>query len=195
MNILVQDLPKSVVVDGRSFKINTDFKTALRVILAFEDPELTTIEKQSVLIRNLFVRLPSNTYEAIQQANWFLNGGNDEESDGPAYRLCSFEKDSKFIYAAFKQTHGIDLETARMHWWKFLSLFADLGSETVFCFIVSLRKRLKTGKATKEERALALEMKNIIDLPELDTRTLEEKEAANTFYKLWEQRKNAKDRG
>jgi hypothetical protein len=64
-----------------------------------------------------------------------------------------------------------------------MALFMDLGADTSFCNLVALRKRVKTGKASKEERATAREMGDIFKLPEIDNRTLEEKEAEEEFMK------------
>jgi len=107
-------------------------------------------------------------------------------------RLYSFNKDAPFIMAAFKQTHGIDLDTANMHWWKFMTLFMDMGSDTTFSNLVSLRKRVKTGKASKEERAMAREIADIFDLPEIDNRTLEERELDNEFVERFKRGKESR---
>ncbi len=185
MNILVEDLPETLEIDGNSYRINSDFRACLLTIMAFEDNELTMQEKQHILLNNLFAEeMPSNLEGAIQAALQFLNGksGSDcETEERTSPRLYSLSHDANFIYAAFKQTHGIDLQTDKLHWWKFLALFMDLGSETTFCSLVSLRKRIKTGKATKEEKAAAREMGDIFNVPELDTRTLEEKELERKF--------------
>lgn len=160
----------------------------MRIILAFEDEELTPQEKQVILLSMLYPIIPPDAQEAIKKANLFLSGGRiNEEDESEPMRLYSFSKDANFIYAAFKQTHGVDLQTAKLHWWQFLALFMDLGQDTTFCQLVGLRKRLRTGKATKEERAAAREMGEMIDLPELDNRTFEEKEMALEFERKVEE--------
>jgi hypothetical protein len=63
----------------------------------------------------------------------------------------------------------------------------DLGQDTTFCQLVSLRKRLKTGKATKEERQFAHEHPEIIDVPEIDDRSLQEKEIEQEFLRKVEE--------
>lgn len=184
MNILTDTLPEKVDISGVMYQINTDFRTCLKTIMAFEDPDLTPQEKAGILLSNLYPEIPSDIETAIQQANLFLNGGkvNEEESE-PSPRVYSFSKDANFIFAAFRQTHSIDLQKADLHWWEFLSLFMDLGSETTFCQLVSLRKRIKTGKASKEERQAAREMGDLIEVPEFDDRTLAEKEAEADFLR------------
>jgi len=137
------------------------------------------------MLELLYLDKPDNLHEAFEQGMRFLNGG-EKIKDAEKYgtRLYSFDKDANFIMAAFRQTHGVDLETENMHWWKFLALFMDLGGDTTFSNLVRLRKRLKNGKASKEERATASEIREIIDLPENEPQTLEELEALEKFKEL-----------
>jgi hypothetical protein len=184
MNILIEQMPTAIEIDGHDYEINSDFRTCLRIILAFEDPELAMIEKQIILLDNLYKERPENIKEAFEKGIRFLNGGEKDRETESNMRLYSFDKDANYIMAAFQQTHGIELEKAEMHWWKFRALFMDLGSETTFSAIVGLRKRLKTGKATKEERQMAVELEDIINLQELDDRSLEEREEEEEFRRL-----------
>jgi hypothetical protein len=177
----------AIEIGGVEYPINTDFRDCLRVILAFEDPDLTGYEKQMILLDNLYPEPIEDTQAAFTMGMKFLNGGkvidNDEEGGGP--RLYSFEKDANIIFAAFRATHGIDLQNIEyLHWWSFLSLFMDLGADTTFCNLIGLRKRVKNGTASKEEKQAASEMGDMFDLPEPDTRTLEEKDQEAEFMRL-----------
>jgi hypothetical protein len=186
MNLLVDEFPNAVEISGVVVSINPGFRNCLRTILAFEDDALTVEEKATVLLMNLYPAIPENTEEAFKQGIKFLNGGRDtdgEVTESPM-RLYSFSKDAGFIFSAFRQTHGIDLETEELHWWKFLALFMDLGADTVFCSLTGLRKRLKTNKATKEERAAAAEMGDLIDVPEPDLTPPDVRSADEEFMKL-----------
>jgi len=185
MNILTEQLPTAIEVDGCEHEVNADFRSCLKIILAFEDPELVTIEKQTVLIDNLYKEIPGDIAKAFEQGIKFLNGGAiSDDQDESALRLYSFEKDRNLIFAAFRATHGIDLTTAELHWWAFLALFMDLGSETTFCNVTGIRKRVADGTATKEEKKMVRDMPDIFDLPQPDTRTLEEREQEEEFMKL-----------
>ncbi len=195
MNILTDAPPETVEINTTEYRLNTDFRACLKIIMAFEDNELTPQEKQLILLGNLYSVVPNDLNAALDRANWFLNGGKETTPDEvtPTHiRVYSFAKDGNFIYAAFRQTHGIDLATAQLHWWTFLALFMDLGQDTTFCQLTALRKRLKTGKASKEEQAAAHEMGEMVDIPDVDDRTLSEKEAENEFlrkfYELKEKR-------
>lgn len=190
MNILVDKLPEAIKIRDKIYPINADFRNCIKIILAFEDPELVTVEKQAILILNLYQEFPLEEHleEAFIKGIQFLDGGKPRESSEESKkspRVYSFQKDAEIIFAAFQQTHGLDLQAAEfLHWWKFLSLFMDLGSETVFCNLISLRKRVKTGKASKEEISLSKEMGDIFDIPEIDDRTLEEKEKDREFVAM-----------
>lgn len=166
-------------------EINSDFRDCLKIILAFEDNDLTGFEKQLILFDLFYKEKPKNLSLAIQKALKFLNGGEDGNEDSGSERYFSFSKDAGYIFAAFKQTHGVDLEEIEyLHWWKFLALFMDLGSETTFCTLVGLRKRIKSGKATKEDRQAARELGDVFEVPEIDTRTPDERDQEEEFLRL-----------
>lgn len=185
MNLLVDALPTAVEIDGKEYEINTSFRDCLRTILAFEDEELTGYEKQAIMLQNLFPEPIENVQAAFEVGTRFLNGGKVGESESESnLRLYSFDKDAALIFAAFRQTHGIDLETAEMHWWKFMALFADLGGETTFCNLIGLRKRVKTGVASKEEKQAARDMGSAFDIPEPDDRTPDEREKEAEFLRM-----------
>lgn len=180
-------------MEGREFRLNTDFRAALSGLLAFEDPNLADREKQGVMMYNLFPEVDPNKLRqdeviALQErAHWYLNGGRspgDEADAGP--RVYSFSKDAALIFAAFRQTHGVNLQSVEMHWWSFLALFMDLGNETAFNQLVSLRKRVKTGKASKEERQVARELGAMFELDEIDDRSPEERGQEDEFERLVE---------
>lgn len=129
----------------------------------------------------LYPVIPENVQIAYEKGIKFLDGGNDgKEKEEVQVRLYSFEKDANFIYSAFKQTHSIDLENVELHWWKFLALFMDLGSDTVFCNLTGLRKRVSSGKATDDEVRAAQELGDIFTI-ESDERTPEMIEADEIF--------------
>jgi hypothetical protein len=192
-NVLTDQLPNELNVHGKKHKINSDFRTCLRIILAWEDNELAALEKSEIMLLNLYQKMPDDIPDAIEQATLFMNGGEvGVEGGGEPVRLFSFDKDANLIYSAFRKTHNIDLSNQELHWFQFLALFMDLGQNTHFCNLVALRKRVKTGKASKEERQLASELGEVFDLEETDTRTIEEKEAAQKFLDLVNKRKNDK---
>jgi len=185
MNLLTQQLPDAIEIDGVEYKIKTDYRGCLRILQALEDPELSEQERCFVLIDNLFEEIPTNVQRAVDLGLKFINTGDEVvEPEEEPMRLFSFDHDGNFIYAAFQQTHGIDLEQTTIHWWKFMALFMDLGSETAFCQLVSFRKRIKSGTATKEELKEYRNNPELFDVPEPDRRTPQEKLEEEAFLRL-----------
>ena len=189
MNILTDDLPTEIMVNGGRIPIASDWKICLKVIMAFEDVDLASVEKQQVLLHNLFYDegLPADLpamQELYNQAIWFLNCGRADTTTDSDQSVFSFEHDAQYIFSAFRQTHGIDLVTARMHWWAFFSLFMDLGSETTFVLLAGLRKRYQKGKATKEEQEMIREMGGVFDLPDDKSFTADEAAAIDRFDQI-----------
>ena len=181
-NILVDALPTVIEIEGQEYGVNWDFRTCLRIILAFEDLELTMPEKSAVLIELLYKERPENVQLAVEKGVAFLDGGIEQDPNSSAVRVFSFQKDSRFIMAGFRQTYQMDLQTEELHWWTFLTLFMDLGPDTTFSNIVGLRKRVKDGTATKEERRTASELGEIFKLPDLWVKTIAEHEAERLFF-------------
>ena len=177
MNILVDEFPHSLEVDGKEYEIKTDFRYALSSILAFEDAELTTYEKVLIMLQNIYGdTVPKNVEQALIKCQYFLNAGNEDREERQQRRLYSFSKDAGLIYAAFQATHGINLSETKLHWWRFLNLFMDLGQDTTFCQLVSLRKRYYSGKTTKEENQAIREMGNVFKVPDNEIYSLEDRE-------------------
>ena len=167
MNILSDRFPTAIRIDDKVYSVNADFRNCIKIILAFEDRELTIEEKYQVMLIRLYGEdMPKNVEQAIEKAIRFLDCGVERIQDQrEPRRVYSFKRDAKYIYSGIHQTHGIDLETVEfLHWWKFVFLFTDLTDGCAFNNILSLRQRKADGKLTKEERAVFMKAPEIFDL-------------------------------
>ncbi len=64
----------------------------------------------------------------------------------------------------------------------------DLGSETFFCSLTGLRKRIGSGKATEDDYRAARELGDIFELEQEDLRTPEQIEMDEIFDRAVEGR-------
>lgn len=158
-NPLTDGFPTAVVVGGAEYTIDTDFRTAITIMEAFEDPELTWLDKQDVALALLYGdHIPEDLAAAFDMAVFFLDCGETHEGwdrgeDPRTDRLYSFQHDARYIYSAIQMTHGIDLAAVGyMHWWRFCYLFQDLREDCYFQRMVYLRSQRARGKLTKAER-------------------------------------------
>ena len=170
MNILIDGLPTAVYVGGQIYDINADYQTGLRIITAFEDPDLTKNEKCMVLVCLLYKERPEPYAEAVLQGLKFLDCGDKRESDnssGSGGRRYSFAQDARYIYAGVDRVLQGRLNRGEfVHWWEFATAFMELPEDCMMSRILYLRIQKAKGKLTKEERQQWEEMHDILELPE-----------------------------
>lgn len=188
MNILIDKLPTKIKVNENIYNINYDYKTIIKILMAFEDNELTHNEQLHILITNLYKEQPlkEDMLEAIRKGIKFIDGGTEDEEESTKKRVYSFKKDGNYIFSGINQTHHIDLsDKVNLHWWVFLSLFMDMSSDCTFGELVYYRKRKNEGKLTKEEKANYNKIKKLVELDESNAKVSNEKsEFLNTWKKL-----------
>lgn len=146
---MIGRLPTTLEVDGVEYNIRTDFRDALTILEAYEDPELEDREKIFILLYDLFEdfeELPPEGYEdAVKQANWFLNGGSESEP-GRHPRVMDWTQDEQMIFPAVNSVAGFETRSAEyIHWWTFLGYFMEVR-EGVFSQVMSLRQKKAKGK-------------------------------------------------
>jgi hypothetical protein len=174
MNILIDELPKKVEIEGEEIEINTDYRNVLLYFRALRDEELEDREKLEIAARLFFKRTPRNVEEAMRYIN-------DE------YIVCSskrkkrvltnsfsasqkvvfdFEQDGGLIYVSFMQEYGIDLRKEKMHWYAFKALFDGLGEETVLRRVIEFRK-MKPKDMPRERRIELMELQKELSIAPL----------------------------
>lgn len=141
-------LPTCLEVAGKEYEINSDYRVALVIFEAFEDPELNEYDKMDVMLRCLFKDSipPEEVNEAIEKASWFLDGGEDYREAGQQRqkKVMSWSQDEKMIFSAVNKTAGQEVRAVPyMHWWTFLGHFAEIG-ECLFSTVRSIREK-RTG--------------------------------------------------
>lgn len=122
-------------LDGRPYRINTDFRAGLAYSSALlrGDP----IHVDTVLQLFFTEDKPTDHQAALAAISEFLRCGEscstETEANGEANRRpppYSFLTDAAAIQAEFQRVYGIDLSSAEMHWWRFWSLLRGLISHS-----------------------------------------------------------------
>ena len=179
MNVLVENFPTQVKVNNIIYDINYDYKTCIKIIMAYEDDELLEYEKCEIILTLFYKKLPpfEDYEEALRIVTKFLDCGEINNQDlEKKKRVYSFKKDGKYIYTAMLDSHQIDLQTQNIHWWQFMYLFLDLNKNSMFSNIVQLRSKKNEGKLSKEEKSVFFTMRDILDLDYTEEQSLEEQE-------------------
>lgn len=186
VNILIDVLPQTVIIDDEEYPISTNFRTFILYEMLLSDRSLTDREKMEEMI-NLFFpedrpeRITKAVIEAIID---FYRCGKQETRKQKAVKrtiknkkkVYSFEFDDVFIYSAFVSAYNIDLnEIDYLHWWKFKALFNGLPSDCEFVKIMGYRSAEPSEIKDNKERSRILKLQALYDLP--DNLTVEEKAA------------------
>ena len=181
MNVLTDGYPHVVEIDGAEYALNTDYRVGIQIMTAFEDPELTGYEKQSIMLQLLYPVIPPDTRRAAELAVLYLNCGQEKgaETSDDGNRYYSWTQDARFIMSAIEQTYHVDLSASEIHWWRFVGMFLDLNEDCFFSKLLYLRKQKAKGKLTKEEQEWYRSIQDIAELPEVYTS--EEQSAIDKF--------------
>lgn len=185
MNILTSKLPDSVCVDKKFYGINTDFRYWIEIENTFFDKSINKADKLAKMLRLCYKQLPPSLCDAVSGMISFYcpqNGFNIKKhknngsksvktADMPIY---SFEYDAPLIYSAFYSQYKIDLQSANLHWWQFISLFKGLNDDNKICKVMEYRAVNLENIKSKEQRQFYRKMKRLYALP--DSRSDFEKE-------------------
>lgn len=181
MNILIDKLPCSVIVDNIDTDIVSDFRTSILFEQLMKDNSVNDDAKIELALNLYFPKqYIINTVDAVNKIIWFYSGGKDiKESSGKSnssnINIYDFEQDADYIYAAFMEQYKIDLaDIDYLHWWKFKSLFYGLNKDIQLSKIMFYRSIELTDDMTKNERKFYRDMKRLYALE--DMRSEEEKE-------------------
>lgn len=165
---MIGTLPGSLEIGGEFYAINADFRTALTIFEAFDDPELDEREKALAALMCLFEdwnEIPPEMHEeAVKQAFWFLNGGDMPKTEHNA-KTYDWKQDERMIFSAVNKTAGCEVRALDfLHWWTFLGYFAETG-EGLFSTVVHIRWKKTRGKPLdKAEQAFCREHPDLIEL-------------------------------
>jgi hypothetical protein len=106
--------------------------------------------------------------ETADKILWFYCCGKElsKDSGTGSKQIFSYEFDDTFIYAAFKEQYNIDLESANLHWWKFIALMNSLSDSTMLVKIMGYRAVAISSKMSAEQRNFYAKMKKQYAIPE-----------------------------
>lgn len=173
MNLLIDELPTSVFIDGVSYEINTDYRIGIMFETMMLDSEISDADKLKKAI-NLFFghNIPDDLSAAVDKIMWFYDCGKRKDNGSrrrrrkvEKKRVYDYDYDDAYIYAAFLQQYGVDLQDEFLHWWKFKAMFRSLSDNTEFVKIMGYRSIKITPSMTKSQREFYKEMQDIHALP------------------------------
>lgn len=171
MNILIDLLPTTVTIDNKEYEINSNFRQSILFELLMQDNSLSDEDKIIQALELYYPICPKNINEAVDNMLWFYRCGKDEyiskgTGKGKSIQIYSFEHDDDYIYSAFLDQYGVDLQDAEyLHWWKFKAMFKALKEDNEIVKIMGYRAMDLSKIKDKEEKAYYRKMKELYKIP------------------------------
>ena len=167
---MIGELPRSLEVNGKRYKIRTDFRDVLKILAAFNDPELEDSEKVFVCLTILyrdFDRMRKEDFEAaFSAAVKFIDCGDERETKKrKSPRTMDWEQDASLLFPAVNKVAGREVRSMKyVHWWTFMGWFMEIG-DGVYASVLSLRQKKARGKKLEKwEREYWKENRDICEL-------------------------------
>lgn len=177
-NILTDGLPKEY--DG--YLINYQYYNGILINNCLTDDEQLFDNTDSGRLEKLYTAftilygngIPNNIDTALAGLNWFMSCGQDiEEEIKDKTKYFCFNKDSQYIYSAFRTKYNINLaKDIDLHWFEFIYLFNDL-SKTAFREIVNIRM-MKPKDMKNYSKEMKLEIRKQKEKFKLKNNNIEE---------------------
>lgn len=148
---MIGKLPRKLTVNGVKYAIRTDFRDILKILIAFNDPELEEREKAYICLFILykdFEAIPQEDYETASTAAVCFIDHRSEDAGEPkkSPRLMDWEQDENLLFPAINKVAGFEVRSVKyLHWWTFLGYFMEI-SEGAFSNVLSLRQKKAKGK-------------------------------------------------
>jgi len=180
--------PEYAKVGDKKYKINTDFRVALKCQEIAMDSSISDYERPLAIIYLLYgdegLNNKQDYADLIRIALDYLKCGEEvDESDNEKPDM-DFKQDFRLIEASFRSDYGITLSNEKMHWWDFYMYLNGLTDKCVLNKVRELRNYdTSTIKDQKEKNKIKKAQKRFA-LVKNDTLTKKEEESVKKFYEL-----------
>ena len=188
MNILTDPLPSTIRLQNRDVEIKTDFRPWLQFIQTIQEYNLEALsleeyaEMTERISRILFEEELELTYDLFPAVvTFFSDYTNGKKDESRNEKLVDYAIDADAIYASFAQIYGIRLSDAKLHWYEFRALFANLPEDCPVGRLMHIRS-MKDSDVPKEKRQDLRKLKESVALPTFRSYA-EDNEAMNNLRK------------
>lgn len=177
--------PEYAEVKGIKYKINTDYRVALRCFEVIEDTGISDEERAIAVVYLLFGDVPLEHMEDfLRIAGDYLRCGETQEAQETAEKDMDFTADEKYIVASFMSDYRIDLSSVDMHFWQYIQLIQGFTERSVMSRVREIRNYDLAEIKDPKARANMIKAKAAVALPTKFSR--DEQQAIDEFEKLFD---------
>lgn len=164
IDLRVKGLPDHIIVAGKSYFLDTDFREWLEFGERLKKDNCTLYDIGFVIKDITALELTQHMDEFISQLIGFYKNINSTPNDNTqdSEAILDYIQDGEYIVGSFMQAYGIDLTSCDMHWHMFKALFMSLPEDTKIKQIMSMRSYKKDNTSYEEQ---CRKLKHIWKLP------------------------------
>lgn len=180
--------PEYAMINGKKYKINTDYRVGIKCNEIATDDSITDYERGMAIIYTLYgdegLKNRDDYEELLKKGIKFLSCG-EELQQGNEKPNMDLQQDYRFIQASFRTDYGINLDNENMHWYDFISCLNGLTDKCILSRIRELRDMdISKIKDAKEQRKISeMQQKFALKKRNIKKFTEEENENIDNFYK------------
>ena len=176
--------PEYAEINSERYKINTDYKVALRCFEVVENEDITDTERALAVLYLLFGFIPEENADIfLEKASLYLQCGKTTEEVTAENKDMDLIQDESYIVASFMSDYKIDLSKESMHYWRYVDLIKGLTEHCVLSKVREIRNYDLSDIKDAKTRNRIIKAKEAVALK---TRlTKEEQEALEEFEKLF----------
>lgn len=170
----MNNYPEYAEVNGKRYKINTDFRVAIQCNEVAENKKIGELERGLAVIYLLFgdeaLEDSNNHFGLLKAAKKFLSCEKElEEIDENKVPDMDYLEDMDYIEASFMSDYHIDLSNTEMHWYKFTKLInglsnSEFGNCCVLNSVRSLRNYDVSTITDQKQKDKIIEAKKAVEL-------------------------------
>lgn len=125
--------PEYAEIKGKQYKIDTDYKTALKCFEVINDDTIHDYERGYAVVYLLFDIIPSEEDLPLflKKAEIYLQCGKKTETQSENKKDMDFKQDMSLISSSFRLDYNIKLNEEKIHFWEFIDLIEGLSEKTI----------------------------------------------------------------
>lgn len=176
--------PEYAEINGKKYKIDTSYKTALKCFEVIDDKTITNYERALAVVYLLFDFIPKKNINLfLEKASVFLECNQNRKQLKNTKKDIDFKKDRGYINASFMSDYHIDITKEDIHFWLFIELLEGLKDDCVLNKIRDIRNCNPNEINDQKTRDKIIEAKQYFDLEEDVELTKEQQKSVDEFYK------------